>query len=257
MLSTDFVIGAPSWLDLGSPDIPATAAFYGATFGWEFQSAGPEAGGYGFLQYQGRAVAAIGSLDDGASSAWTVYFHTTDAEATTKAAEQAGATVRVEAFDVMDAGRMSCLTDPAGAEFALWQPVAFPGLQATWEENTLFWVELHTADPAAAQQFYGSLFGWRTQHMDVPGMTYTVLSTAEGDVQDASFGGIAPNAGERSRWVPYIHVSGVDATVDRAQAAGGSVVMPASEVPEVGRMAWLADPFGAVFAVMTPNPRQG
>jgi uncharacterized protein len=48
MLTTDYASGAPNWLDLGCPDTAAAAAFYGAVFGWDFQSAGPEAGGYGF-----------------------------------------------------------------------------------------------------------------------------------------------------------------------------------------------------------------
>ncbi|MEU2514265.1 VOC family protein, partial [Streptomyces syringium] len=58
MLTTDFVTGAPNWLDLGSPDTAATAEFYGSVFGWDFRAAGPEAGGYGFFQKDGRTVAA-------------------------------------------------------------------------------------------------------------------------------------------------------------------------------------------------------
>lgn len=113
MLSTHFVTGAPSWLDLGSTDTAAAADFYAAVFGWRFDSAGPEAGGYGFFRKDGRTVAAVGPLtEEGASPAWTVYFQTPDADATAKAVEQGGGTVRVEPFDVMDAGRMSCLTDP-------------------------------------------------------------------------------------------------------------------------------------------------
>lgn len=45
MLTSTDVPGGPNWLDLGTPDIDAAAAFYEGTFGWQFQSAGPEAGG--------------------------------------------------------------------------------------------------------------------------------------------------------------------------------------------------------------------
>lgn len=89
-------------------------------------------------------------------------------------------------------------------------------------------------------------------------MTYRVLSTSAGDQQDASFGGVAPlgdGAGELPRWVPYFHSTDVDATIDAARSNGGSVLMPATDVPEVGRMAWLGDPFGAVFALLKPDPR--
>ncbi|MET9514688.1 VOC family protein [Streptomyces sp. NPDC002994] len=259
MLSTDFVTGSPNWLDLGSPNTSAAAAFYGSVFGWDFLSAGPEAGGYGFFQLDGKTVAALGPLtEEGASSAWTVYFQTPDADATVKATEQGGGAVRVEAFDVMDAGRMACLTDPGGAEFAVWQPTAVKGLEKTSDNNTLCWAELHIGDPAAALGFYGSLFGWRAQEMEAaPGVTYTVLSTAEGDQQEASFGGISPlqSPSEESRWVPYFAVENADEMVAKTQGNGGSVVMPAADIPDVGRIAWLADPFGATFAVLKPAPQ--
>lgn len=57
MLSTRFVTGSPNWLDLGTPDIEAATAFYGGLFGWTFQSAGPEAGGYGMFQLDGKTAA--------------------------------------------------------------------------------------------------------------------------------------------------------------------------------------------------------
>ncbi len=96
MLTTDYAPGAPNWLDLGCPDTAAATTFYRAVFGWDFQSAGPKAGGYGFWQKDGKTVAALGPLtEEGASSAWTVYFHTPDADATAKAVEQGGGTVRV------------------------------------------------------------------------------------------------------------------------------------------------------------------
>lgn len=259
MLTTDFVTGAPNWLDLGSPDTAASASFYGAVFGWDFQSAGPDAGGYGFFQKDGRTVAAVGPLtEEGVDPAWTVYFRTPDADATTKVLEQAGGTVRVEPFDVMDAGRMACVTDPAGAEFALWQPASVEGLQATSEDNTLLWAELHTPDSSAALSFYRTLFGWRGQPMDVPGMTYTVLSTSEGDQEDASFGGIGTDTdSEAARWVVYFAVSDTDAVVAKVRENGGGVRVPASDIPGVGRTAWLTDPSGALFAVLKPNRQLG
>jgi predicted enzyme related to lactoylglutathione lyase len=91
--------------------------------------------------------------------------------------------------------------------------------------------------------------------MTMPGMTYTVLSTAEGDQEDASFGGLVElQEGMEPCWIPYFAVADADATVSAAQGAGGSVLMAAADVPDVGRIAWLADPFGAAFALLKPNP---
>ncbi|MFC5662007.1 VOC family protein [Kitasatospora misakiensis] len=258
MLTTDFPAGSPCWVDLGSPDPAAAAAFYGTVFGWTFQSAGPEAGGYGFLQLDGRTVAAVGPLtEEGAHSAWTTYFRTPDAEATATAVEQAGGTVRVAAFDVMDAGRMAQLTDPQGAQFAVWQPGSVSGLDAVSEDGALIWIELHTGAVDAGFDFYRKVFGWRSEDFPAPGMTYKVLSSAEGgDLQATSFGGIAPvmDAAQPAAWTPYFGSSDVDAVVARATGAGATVLMGPESVPDVGRLAWLADPFGAPFALIKGEP---
>ncbi|MFJ3904843.1 VOC family protein [Streptomyces sp. NPDC090025] len=257
MLGTDFTTGSPDWLDLGTPDTGAAAAFYGRVFGWTLLPGGPDAGGYGFFQLGGRTVAALGPLtEEGATSAWTLYFQTSDADATTQAVEKGGGAVRVPPMVVMDAGRMAAYTDPAGAEFAVWEPDNVPGIEAASEVGTLLWAELHVPEPERTLGFYQGVFGWRWQEMDAPGMTYRVLSTAAGDLQDASFGGVAPLHPdiEKPLWIPYFHVADADATATAVTESGGSVLMPPADTPGVGRLAWFADPFGAPFAVLKPDP---
>lgn len=254
MLTTDNLTGSPNWLDIASTDIPATAEFYGAVFGWTFQSAGPDTGGYGFFQVDGKTVAAIGALvGDDAVPAWTVYFNTPDAEATAKAVEEGGGTVRLAPFDVLDAGRMACFTDPGGAEFAVFQPGTVKGLDVTSKYNTLGWTELHATDHAAAMAFYGSLFDWRGGELDMAGTPYTTLSTSTGDLLATSFGGIiAPDEGTQSRWLPYFDVEDADDILAKTQENGGSVLVPVVDVPGVGRLARCADPAGVAFAVLQP-----
>ncbi|MFE1308449.1 VOC family protein [Streptomyces sp. NPDC058755] len=256
MLGTDFRAGSPVWIDLGSPDTDAAAAFYGAVFGWQYLSLGPEAGGYGFFQQDGRTVAALGPLtEEGAASAWTTYFRSDDIETTAGAVTAGGGGVRVPPISVGE-GRLAQFTDPQGARFAVLESAM--GLERTSGDNTLVWVELHVPDPEAAIRFYQGLFGWRSQEMHAPGMTYRVLSIAEGDQQEGSFGGVAPLQGEQetARWVPYFAVADADAVVTAVQGNGGAVLMPAADVPDVGRIAWLADPGQAMFAVLKPKPRQ-
>ncbi|MFJ9815806.1 VOC family protein [Streptomyces sp. NPDC101151] len=256
MLGTDFRAGSPVWIDLGSPDTDAAAAFYGAVFGWQYLSLGPEAGGYGFFQTDGKTVAALGQLtEEGAQSAWTTYFRSEDSRATARAVAAGGGSVRVEPMS-MGEGRLAQFTDEQGAQFAVLE--AGPGLERTSEDNALVWVELHVPDPESAIRFYRELFGWRSQEMQAPGMTYRVLSIEDGDQEEGSFGGVATLQAEQemARWVPYFAVADADAVVTAVRGNGGTVLMPAADVPEVGRIAWLADPAQAVFAVLQPNPRQ-
>ena len=184
---------------------------------------------------------------------------TADVDTTVKAAEQSGATVRVPPMDVMQEGRFAALTDPQGAEFALWQAGNTRGLDSVSEPNTLVWAELHTSDLEGAFAFYQGLFNWRVEVFEpTPGMSYRVVSTSEGDQQQTSFGGIAPTMGEGQppSWTPYFAAADVDALVGRATAAGGSVLMPAEDVENVGRIAWLADPNGAPFALIKGEPQE-
>ncbi|MGF1429772.1 VOC family protein [Kitasatospora sp. LaBMicrA B282] len=256
MLTTSYSPGTPNWLDLGSPDTDAAQAFYCALFGWTFASAGPDAGGYGFFRQAGRTVAAIGPLtEQGASSAWTLYFQTEDADQTAELVEQAGGTVRVGPFDVFSHGRMAGFTDPTGARFAVWQPGDTAGLDAVTSVGTLSWTELHTTDPAAAKAFYGTVFGWLTQDVPFGDFTYTVVNPAGGGT-DASQGGIVGlvaedrTAGAGSYWQPYFEVENADATIALALQLGGTQRSPAVDEAGVGRFAQLADPHGAVFAVI-------
>jgi uncharacterized protein len=256
MLSTDYVPGAPNWVDLGTPDVDAAAAFYGAVFGWQFQSAGPEAGGYGMLTLNGKTVAGCGPLtEQGAAPSWTVYFHTQDADTTAEAVRKAGGTVRMEPMAVMTAGRMAQFTDPDGAMFAVWQPQDFKGMDAVNDPGTVCWTELNAGDAAEARSFYETTFGWVTEDMPMGDFTYTVIKPAGGGEQ-SSQGGIMPlspdmaAAGVTPSWRVYFEVADCDATVAMATRHGGSVAVPAMDIPGVGRFAILTDPAGAAFAVI-------
>jgi uncharacterized protein len=250
MLSTDFAPGAPNWLDLGSPDVDRTASFYGGVLGWTVQGLGPEAGGYGMFQVDGKTVAGIGPLDAGQQSGWTIYFCTPDVDAATKAAEQAGATVRLAPMDVFTHGRMAQLTDPGGAEYALWQAGDTGGIELVNDPGSLGWIELHTADPDAARAYYNTALGWTSAAMPMSGGQYVLFSPENGG-ENTEFAGVAElQEGHTPHWLPYFEVTDVDTAVAKATDGGGSVVMPATDYEGVGRMAWLTDPFGARFAVI-------
>jgi predicted enzyme related to lactoylglutathione lyase len=258
MLTNDYVPGAPSWIDLGTRDTDSAAAYYKALFDWDFRSAGPDAGGYGMFQLAGQTVAAMGPLqDDNASPAWTVYFESADAEATTRAVEQAGGSVRFPPMDVFEQGRVAGYTDPGGADFAVWQPGKNRGLDRVGA-GALCWTELCTTDAQWAKVFYGSVFNWDYEDMPLPNGdgTYVVASRSGGG-QEGSHGGIMQLGTDMlpegvSYWQPYFAVADCDAVAAEAAEKGGSVLVPGTDMEGVGRMALLKDPEGASFALLTP-----
>lgn len=56
-----------------------------------------------------------------------------------------------------------------------------------------------------------------------------------------------------SYWLPYFAVEDCDGSTARAQSLGAAVFAPPFDVPNVGRMAVLADPQGAPFAIIKLN----
>ncbi|WP_217167368.1 VOC family protein [Streptomyces sp. AC512_CC834] len=260
MLTTRFVTGAPNWLDVGTSDLDGATSFYGGLFGWRFRSAGPEAGGYGFFELDGRIVAGgMRTTEDQGPPSWTVYFQAPDAGAAASASEQARGGVLVRPMDVMDQGTMAILADRAGVPFGIWQPGQRAGLDVVGETGALCWVELHTADIAAAAAYYRSVLGLETSAVSFPGGSYTCVNPA-GEGEDAMFGGVVPLAEDPADtdagWLPYFAVTDTDAVAVRTTELGGTVRMPATTIEGVGRIAYLTDPYSARFAVLTPMPRQ-
>lgn len=261
MITTDFVPGSPCWLDLGAPDIPAAAAFYGAVLGWEFEPYGPEEA-YGLFRLAGKTVAALGRLtEEGARSAWMIYFDTRDADATAQAVERAGGTVRVAAVAADGEGRMAQFTDPQGGQFAVWQPGKTQGVELADQPGSLCWTELYTTDAQAAKEFYGAVFGWRSQDIELPGGGGTYSLTTPADTgEDRVHGGIMQLSAEHLAltggtpyWHPVFAVADCDEAVRRVTENGGSVQMGPEDAAGVGRLAVCVDPSGADFVLLTPT----
>ncbi|OLE27242.1 MAG: hypothetical protein AUG49_05885 [Catenulispora sp. 13_1_20CM_3_70_7] len=239
MITAQNVPNLPGWMDLGSPDPGASAEFYSRVFGWtaeQVQAESEQEPGYWYLRKDGKAVAGLGGLPDPAArSDWMTYIRVADAASTTATAEANGAKVRVPVMPIGPQGSFAQLTDPAGGEFALWQPGEFTGFEACCIDDTVLWAELWTRDPGAAKAFYPAVFGWQ-------GEPYT---------EGAPEGG-----GQDEKWIPHLMVADADATVARATDAGGAVLIPASDAPP-GRLGLLADPFGARFVILQPTPMAG
>jgi predicted enzyme related to lactoylglutathione lyase len=113
------------------------------------------------------------------------------------------------------------------------------------------WSELMTTDPKAATEFYGGLFGWTVQTMDMGSGPYHVVKV--GDTSVGGIMGMPPNvpAGTPPHWGCYVTVDDVDASVQKAPTLGGKVLMPPMDIPTVGRMAVIQDPQGAVISIIT------
>mgnify|MGYP003108907954 FL=1 len=124
------------------------------------------------------------------------------------------------------------------------------------KHGEFIWYELLTDDSNVALQFYGKILGWEATDSGHPEIDYRILSIRDDTGRRRDVGGVMQlteqlrQGGARPIWLGYIGVDDVDQTVANVVAAGGNVHMPPSDIPEVGRLAMVADPQGTPFYVM-------
>ena len=254
---TEYAPGTPSWVDLASPDPAASKQFYGSLFGWTYedQDTGDPNFPYALARQGGKDVSGLMKLSPemqsgGMPPVWSTYVTVADIDASSAKAKELGASVLQEPMDVMDAGRMAVLADPAGAVFCLWQAKESIGSELVNEPFSFTWSELITPDVAKVKDFYAGLFGWGANEMPMgDGPPYTMW-TLGGD--DNGIGGAMPPPmeGMPAFWGVYFAVDDTDAIVAKAKELGANVLAEPMDIPDVGRFAALMDPQGAAFSVI-------
>ena len=272
--------GVPCWVDTLQPDPEAAMGFYRGLFGWEFTEPGSmpgePPGRYLVARLRGRDVAGVGSQPpEGAPPVptWNTYVWVESADDAAEAVKGAGGGIVVAPFDVLPAGRMAVVTDPAGALFCLWEAKGRKGAQLVSEPGAWSMSLLNTRDPEGSKAFYGAVFGWTMEAFDV-GQGEVTLWRLPGYVggepeQPVSREVVAVMAlmtserfpdGVAPHWSIDLWVDDVDATADRAAELGGRVVAPPYDTPGF-RQAVLGDPQGATFSVskvtVGPAPEDG
>lgn len=123
----------------------------------------------------------------------------------------------------------------------------------THAPGTFCWLDLGAHDPQAARRFYTALFGWEAkdnQYGPSEGDVYTMYRLDGKDVA-ASYG-MDPNQksmGMPSAWLCYVAVESADAGAAKAKELGATIMAEPFDVMDVGRMALVQDPTGALFAL--------
>lgn len=164
-------------------------------------------------------------------------------------ATQNGGKVIREPFDVpMDGGRISVVQDPTGAMVAMWQAKKHIGAGVINEPGAMCWNELSTSNLDAAGKFYRATFGWTAEQMDMGGGgTYTIFKA--GDERVGGMTALTPQMkGVPPHWLTYFAVTDCDGTVKEVNELGGKVLVPPTDIPEVGRFAVCLDGQRAAFA---------
>ncbi len=116
--------------------------------------------------------------------------------------------------------------------------------------NPFVHVELMSTDVGKAKAFYGKLFDWKLEDMDMGEMTYTMIKVGQG-----TGGGLMknpmPNAG--SMWVAYVNVDDLKTATAKAKSLGATVIKHQVEVKGGGWFSIITDPTGAMLGLWEPK----
>jgi predicted enzyme related to lactoylglutathione lyase len=237
------------WFEYVSKDAPKAQGFFGELFGWSTKSVPMPDGAYTMIAASDGKTIGGYSAADGAKASWLPYLLVgSAAEATAKVKKLGGAVVK-EPVKIGDFATMSIVTDPRGAVVALWQPVK-PEDGGKPEVGHFAWNELASKDPTASVAFYSQIGDFTSKAMDMGGSAYHVLESAG----ESRAGIMAPQMPEAPHaWLPYVNVASADQTADKAKRLGATLVVPPTDIPNVGRFAIFVDAQGVATGILQPT----
>jgi predicted enzyme related to lactoylglutathione lyase len=239
-------VGTFVWRENVSAERDRAIEYYSQLFGWQVEDF--DSGGgfdYKIINSGGQGHGGFPPVEPGTPPHWAGNVLVEDVDDTVAKATAAGGTVVHGPADIPEVGRFAVILDP--------QQAVITAFQGTGEgpigSGVFIWDELGSQDVEASERFYNAVFGWTTKDMGEEYGDYKIFELGETQIgglmkmQDPS----AP-----SMWAPYIAVEDVDATVAKSGELGGSVLLEPMDIPNVGRIAYLKDPVGAVFGILKP-----
>ncbi len=240
------------WYELLTSDPKGAIAFYSEVIGWKTQpfdhdytmwtgSQGP-LGGVALLPEQAKQI--------GAPPYWQANFIVEDVDATVAQVKELGGKVYV-VETVPNVGRLAVIADPQGGVIAIVAPNEDMAAHDLAKNGEFSWHELYTTDYEAAFRFYQAIAGWeKLGELDMGPAGKYLLWGRNGK----QLGGMMNKPAKEmpTGWMYYVTASDLDAALARAKTKGAKVLNGPMEVPGGQRIVQLADPQGAMFALVTP-----
>jgi predicted enzyme related to lactoylglutathione lyase len=181
-------------------------------------------------------------------------FAADDADHAAELVRECGGTIGLGPLNAGADGRFAVGVDPSGGVFGIWQGKQVPGADLTGEPGTVAWNELVTRESATVAKFYQAVFGLGVEPSRGGEADRVVLTVGGRPMAGVRGVGRRLPRDRGAHWMTYFEVADPDAVGRRATALGGRVLEPPHDI-RYGRVATLADPEGAVFAVIAGTGR--
>ncbi len=246
-------LGRVIWRETMTKDLEQAKRFYAALFAWSYVDLDMGPGGaYPQIQVGGKSIGGMMQMQPGMAMPpyWTSYVLVADVDAACAAATAGGGSVPWGPVDVPGVGRMAMVGGPDGAMLSLIRPTSHDAPPvAPPVPGEFCWETLTAADVDQAKAFWPTVCPWvvsRGANID----TFAVGEGMENQVADIQS---AATAGGPPSWLTYVVVEKIEPTTARAVELGGQVFLPAMAIPNVGRIAVIADDQGAVLGLFEPG----
>ena len=238
------------WFEYVAKDIDKAKGFFGELFGWTTQEVPMPDGPYSMIASGGRTIGGYLPTPAGAPEQphWLSMLQVDSAKETAAKVEKLGGKVLKPVSKVGDFGTLAIVADPHGGALGLWQPAKAEDAPAP-TTNTFTWNELASSDPAASVKFYTAIGGFTEKAMQMEQGTYHVLESG-GQPRAGIMAKMMPQ--QPHAWLPYVQVASADKTVEKAKKLGGNVIVPPTDIPNVGRFSIITDNQGAALGVLQP-----
>jgi predicted enzyme related to lactoylglutathione lyase len=217
----------------------------------------PDGSDYLVAELDGSEISGIATLPSApepVTPQWMTHVRVDSAKDAAERASAAGGTVLAGPLEVLPAGRLAVLADPAGAALCAWEPAARQGAQLVNEPSAWSMSVLSTPDPDGARSFYSALFGWETEELEAGGaVTLWRMPGYEGGepeqpVSREVIAAMRTDEDAPARWGVDFWIADTDAAAATAVANGGTVLAAPHDAPPF-RRAVIADPAGAELSV--------
>ncbi|WP_055525034.1 VOC family protein [Streptomyces graminilatus] len=134
-------------------------------------------------------------------------------------------------------------------------------MNGPYKPGTPCWIDLMVPDQQAAIDFYRDLFGWQGEIGPPETGGYAVCTLkgkpVAGIMKAMNPDGSVPDPMPPTVWTTYLSTDNIDGTLKSVTDSGGSVMMGPMDVMDLGRMAVITDPTGAVVGLWQPGTFDG
>jgi predicted enzyme related to lactoylglutathione lyase len=252
--SQEHHVGKLIFVELVTPDIDAAKNFYAGLFDWTFRDIQDGGIKYAGAFLDGRPVAGLIHKDVPANEhrqpAWLSFFAVGDVDAAKKVALLNGAKILFEPHDIPDRGREAILVDPQGAIFAILASSSGDPSDVLVAPGEWIWISLLTSDPETNAAFYQTLFDYEVFELPAGKHTQHILLASDNYAR-ASVNTLPTNTPKAyPHWLNYIRVEDAVKMSAKVVALGGRVLVEPRIDRHGGKVAVVADPFGAPFGLL-------